>query len=172
MERKERMGWFGRKEEAGETMAERVVMGRMMFVWGRVGECLATRFPPHPPPPQDRNSALRSSLFYTNRGTQSPNLRRRAISGSFRVFMATITCVNVTVTWSGFRPRFMACSNTKKLRISQERVSTERALAFSSSSILFHPYRKLARNYRPDVNNAPEVSRLICHLDSTAVLPP
>ncbi|EOX98754.1 DNAJ heat shock family protein, putative [Theobroma cacao] len=116
--------------------------------------------------------------------------------------MATIPCGNTTVTWSGFRPRFMSSSNTNKLRIPQGRVLTEiRALSFSSSSIfsqnlthtLSHSpsckkpchhlarrlivkatqdyysilgvsksaskldiksaYRKLARNYHPDVNN-------------------
>ncbi|WRX15027.1 DnaJ domain - like 10 [Theobroma cacao] len=118
--------------------------------------------------------------------------------------MATIPCGNTTVTWSGFRPRFMSSSNTNKLRIPQGRVLTEiRALSFSSSSIfsqnlthtLSHSlsskkpchhlarrlivkatqdyysilgvsksasksdiksaYRKLARNYHPDVNKEP-----------------
>lgn len=42
MERRERRGRFGGREEAGETVTERVVVGRMMVVWGRAGECLAT----------------------------------------------------------------------------------------------------------------------------------
>ncbi|XVF44790.1 hypothetical protein PTKIN_Ptkin02bG0152300 [Pterospermum kingtungense] len=115
--------------------------------------------------------------------------------------MATVPCGNTTVTWSGFRPRFMSSSNTNKL--SQGRVSTDRTLGFSSSSIfsqnmaqtLFNSsspknpchhltrrlivrasqdyysilgvsknatksdiksaYRKLARNYHPDVNKEP-----------------
>lgn len=42
MERRERRGWFGGREEAGETVAERVVMGGMVVVRGRAGEYLAT----------------------------------------------------------------------------------------------------------------------------------
>ncbi|XVE49535.1 hypothetical protein DITRI_Ditri01bG0090500 [Diplodiscus trichospermus] len=49
--------------------------------------------------------------------------------------MATISCGNTTVTWTGFGPRFMSTSSTNKLRLSHGRVSTERTLAFSSSSI-------------------------------------
>lgn len=42
MLRRERRGWFGGREETGDAVAERVVMGGMMVVRGKAGERLAT----------------------------------------------------------------------------------------------------------------------------------
>ncbi|XWS54521.1 hypothetical protein CRYUN_Cryun10bG0096500 [Craigia yunnanensis] len=81
--------------------------------------------------------------------------------------MATIPRGNTTVTWTGFRPRFMSGSNTNKLRISQERsviFLLGGSFALFSGILLPNSYRKLARSYHPDVSKNQEQNRRLVKL--------